>query len=327
MKTFELYQQWGSLDLAIEAHQLLRGETGRELPGVKEKVESFDYGKVTTITITDSTGEQLMGRQKGTYITLEVPAIRENNRPLHKEIAEVMAAKLSSLVNLTPHASVLIVGLGNWRATPDALGPQVVEHVLVTRHLHRYAPEELREGMRPVSALAPGVLGIAGVETAEIVKGVVEKTQPDLVIVIDALAAANINRIGTTIQMADTGISPGSGLGQKRAALNKDYLGVPVIAIGVPTVVHAGTIARESITALVEALKENEVTASLYRNANPILIENIMGEVLAAYSGNLVVTPKEIDELIKNISLLLALGINRALHPAISEEEMALYVN
>ena len=210
------------VDLALEAHDIVRGETGREIPGVIVDREKYENVNVTIVKIVEENAEQLMGKPRGTYITIEAPALRDNNRDAQQEVAEVLAQKLKSLFNLPENANILLVGLGNWNATPDALGPRVINQSMVTRHLYKYAPEELQGGMRSVSAIAPGVLGITGIETAEIIKGVVEKIVPELIIVVDSLAAGSVDRIATTIQIADTGISPGSGIGNKRYQFRND---------------------------------------------------------------------------------------------------------
>lgn len=326
MKKSEVYKKLGVLDLAVEAHDIIRGETGREVNGVLEDVENLKHAKVTTITIKDPMAEKIMGRPRGTYITIDAPEIRQNNRVVAKEISQIFAQKLTEILKLNDNNSVLLVGLGNWHATPDALGPTVVEKILVTRHLHQYAPEELIGGLRSVSAISPGVLGITGIETAEIIKGVVEKSKPDLIIVIDSLAAASVDRIASTIQMADTGISPGSGLGNKRAGINQETMGVRVIAIGVPTVVHAGIIASSAIDMFMDEVESNPNVSQLIKNLNPIIMDNIMNKVMEPYSGNLVVTPKEIDDLINNTAMIIADGINQALHPAVNPDDFALYL-
>ncbi|MHB9094437.1 MAG: GPR endopeptidase, partial [Eubacteriales bacterium] len=157
--------------MALEAHDIVRGETGQEIPGVKMDKQSFEHAQVNIIQVMDESAERMMGKPIGTYITIDAPEIRQNNKQIHNEIAEVLAKQLSTLLQIGPDASVLIVGLGNWNATPDALGPRVVNYTFVTRHLKKYAPQDLAGGLRPVSALAPGVLGITGIETAEIIKG------------------------------------------------------------------------------------------------------------------------------------------------------------
>ncbi|OPY57366.1 MAG: Germination protease precursor [Pelotomaculum sp. PtaU1.Bin035] len=316
-----------NVDLAIEAHDLARGQTGREIPGVIVDREKYENSSVTIVKVIEEQAEQLMGKPRGNYITIEAPVLRENNRLAQQEVAEVLAKKLTSLFNLPESANILLVGMGNWNATPDALGPRVIDQSMVTRHLFKYAPEELSDGMRPVSAIAPGVLGITGIETAEIIKGVVEKIQPELIIVVDSLAAGSVDRIATTIQIADTGISPGSGIGNKRAGVNRESMGVPVIAIGVPTVVHAAVIAQVTVEQFLEQLKTNPVLEQIYKNLRPDFTQQVINQVLQPFAGNLMVTPKEIDALILNISKIVAGGISMALHPSISFDEYNLYLN
>lgn len=324
----DFYKAFGiHVDLAVEAHDIVRGETGREIPGVIVDREKYENASVTIVKVVEESAEQLMGKPRGNYITIDAPALRDNNRQAQQEVAEILAQKLTSLFNLPENANILLVGLGNWHATPDALGPRVVDHSMVTRHLYKYAPEELRGGMRSVSAIAPGVLGITGIETAEIIKGVVEKIQPELIIVVDSLAAGSVDRIATTIQIADTGISPGSGIGNKRAGINKDSMGVPVIAIGIPTVVHAAVIAQVTVEQFLEQLKTSPMLYQIYKNLRPDFTQQVINEVLQPFAGNLMVTPKEIDALILNTSKIIAGGISMALHPSIGPEEYNMYLN
>jgi len=324
----DLYRSLGiKIDMALEAHDIVRGDTGQEIPGVQQQKQSFEHAEVTVIRILDASAAQVMGKPVGTYITIDAPAIRENNKQIHNEIAEVLAKQLSSLLNLTHDASVLIVGLGNWNATPDALGPRVVNYTLVTRHLKKYAPQDLSGGLRPVSALAPGVLGITGIETAEIIKGVVEKTRPDLIIAIDALATQSTDRIATSIQLADTGISPGAGIGNQRMGINKETMGVPVIAIGVPTVVNAAVIAQGALDRFMQQMATNPVVRDTVKNINPITIQEIVKSVLGPYSTNLMVTPKEIDDLIQSLGKIIAGGISIALHPSVDPQEFHMYLH
>jgi len=316
-----------NVDLAVEAHDLVRGQTGREIPGVIVDREKHENSSVTTVKVVEEQAERLIGKPRGNYITIESPALRENNRLAHQEVAEILARKLSSLINLPENANILLVGLGNWNATPDSLGPKVIDHSMVTRHLFKYAPEELSEGMRPVSAIAPGVLGITGIETAEIIKGVVEKIQPELMIVIDSLAASSVDRIATTVQIADTGISPGSGIGNKRAGINRESMGIPVIAIGIPTVVHASVIAQVTVEQFLEQLKINPVLNQIYESLRPDFTLQVINNVLQPFAGNLMVTPKEIDTLILNTSKTIAGGISMALHPAIDFDNFNIHLN
>jgi len=326
----EFYKYFGiSVDLAIEAHDIVRGQLGREIPGAVVDKEKYKHCVVTTVKILQDKAVQLIGKPKGNYITIESPALRDNDRSAQQEVAEVLARKLAELLNIPENANVLLVGLGNWHATPDALGPRVIDKSMVTRHLYHYAPDEIKDGMRSVCAIAPGVLGLTGIETAEIIKGVVEKVQPELIIVVDALAAGSVERIATTIQIADSGISPGSGTGSgiSRSGINAESMGVPVIALGVPTVVHAAIIARSAIDKFLEQIQETPVLDQIYKSMRPDFLQSLIENILRPYSSRLVVTPKEIDSLILNISKVVAGGISMALHPSISHEEYTMYLN
>ncbi|MCL6557837.1 MAG: GPR endopeptidase [Firmicutes bacterium] len=313
------------LDLAVEAHELVRARTGAEIPGVTVEKENFPYAVVTTVRIETEEAERMMEKPRGTYITVDAPAIRENDRAVHQQIAELLGKKLNTLIqnlSLPQGASVLVVGLGNWHATPDALGPRTVDYTLVTRHLYRYAPQHVRQGMREVSAFAPGVLGVTGIESAEIIQGVIEKVRPHLIITIDALAARNVERITTSIQLADTGISPGSGVGNDRTGINRETMGVPVIAIGVPTVVHAAFIANDAMERLWQELNKNPNMQRVYKALHPELIQSVVDNLLKPFGGQLMVTPREIDVLIQNTARIVVNGMNAALHPGISSEEL-----
>lgn len=328
MKKSELYKVMGiNLDLAVEAHDLLRGDTGQEIPGVKMEETPFEYGTVKTVTIMNEQGAAIMGRLPGSYVTLESPSIRENNKMVHKTIGEIFAEKLKEILPLQDDSTILIVGLGNWNATPDALGPKVVEYSMATRHLFHYAPEELRQGLRPVCILAPGVLGLTGIETAEIIKGTVDRIKPDLLIAIDALAAGSVERINSTIQVATTGINPGSGIGNKRLAINQETMGIPVIAIGVPTVVHAGIIAHQAMEKLFSHLQTTPSLQTVYQGLQPVAIQQLINQVLEPFGGQLMVTPKEIDEQITNTAKIIAMALAMALHPGMPPEEVEHYLH
>ena len=326
----KFYKYFGiSVDLAVEAHDIVRGQLGREIPGAIVDKEKYEHCTVTTVRIVEDSAVELMGKPKGNYITIESPALRDNERNAQNEVAQILSRKLSELINVPENATVLLVGLGNWHATPDALGPRVIDKSMVTRHLYRYAPDEIKNGMRPVCAIAPGVLGLTGIETAEIIKGVVEKVQPELIIVVDALAAGSVERIATTIQIADSGIRPGSGtgLGINRLGINAESMGVPVIALGVPTVVHAAVIARSAIDKFLEQIQKTPVLDQIYKSMRPDFLESLIENILRPYASRLMVTPKEIDTLILNISKVVAGGISMALHPSISHEEYTMYLN
>ncbi|MDI3310477.1 MAG: GPR endopeptidase [Thermoanaerobacterium sp.] len=312
-------------DLAVEARELYKGGQAGEIPGVLVDESQDDGIKIVKVSILDDDGAKTMGKPIGDYITIEAPDLKYRDIELEGKVAQKLADVIKKISNVNVNMKVLVIGLGNWNVTPDALGPKAIENIVVTRHLKELAPLQFGENICSVSAMAPGVLGITGIETAEIVKSVVDKIKPDLVITIDALASRRVERLATTIQISNTGISPGSGIGNKRSAINVESLGVPVIAIGVPTVVDAATIANDTIEHLETALKNNVESGSpLYnvlKNMNDEDKYALIKEVLSP-EENLIVTPKEIDLLIKNISSILSRGINLALQPNLTVDEM-----
>ena len=313
-------------DLALEAREMVNTTVSEEIPGVVVETVEEDEVVITTVNITTPEAERIMGKNQGTYITIEAQGLRYKNTPLQEKIMKKLGQKLVGLVELPKNAMVLVIGLGNRNITPDALGPRAVEKIVVTRHLQEMLSPELKGGVRSVCAIAPGVLGITGMETTEIVQGIVSKIKPDLVIAIDALAAASSRRVLTTVQLANTGISPGSGVGNKRFGLNKHSLGVPVIAIGVPTVVHASTIAMDTI----DVLQEHAPFARYFKSMEHLSEEDrrtIVGQVLPELLSDLMVTPKEVDRFIEDIGVVVAGGINQAMHPNIDYENIHRYLH
>ncbi len=327
MNKSELFRQLNiNVDLALESHELVRGEAGEEISGVTMDVENYPKAKVTTIVIKTEQGAEEMGKPIGTYITIEAPELRENNYLVHKEITEILSEQLNLLMHLQDESSILLVGLGNRNATPDALGPEVIDKSLVTRHLFQYTPKEIQGQLRKVSAIAPGVLGITGIETAEIIRGIVEHVNPDLIIAIDALAAGSLERIATSIQISDTGIQPGSGVGNRRKGINQETLGCKVIAIGVPTVVNAAIIANSCLEALLDQLKTSPTLYQLYKGLSEDVLTKILAEVLYPFNENLMVTPKEVDTLIDSTAHIIAGALGLSLHPGIDKENYEMYI-
>jgi len=320
-------------DLALEAREMYRenAQQESEIPGVQVEKEGDQEIIITRVKITSTDGEKALGKPMGSYITLEIPRLRERDQDLYEDTCRALAKELYNIIKIDKKSNVLVVGLGNWNVTPDALGPKVVSKLMVTRHLLEHIPEQIDEGVRPVCALAPGVLGLTGIETSEIIKGVVDKVKPDLVIAIDALASRRMDRVSTTIQIADTGINPGSGVGNKRMGLTKETLGIPVIAIGVPTVVDAATMANDTIDLVIDTIQKQveqgskfyEILKNMDKNEKYALIQ----EVLSPYIGNLMVTPKEVDAIIDDVSKIIANGINIALHEGIGLDDVNRYVN
>lgn len=316
-------------DLAIEARELAGG---KELSGVRVDTEKSDEITISRVRIENEAGAEAMGKPIGYYVTLEVPRLKEKDPELAEEVSKNLAEELKEMINLPVDATILVIGLGNWNVTPDSLGPKVVSRLIITRHLMEMMPDKFntKKGIRPVCALAPGVLGLTGIETGEVIKGVVEKVKPQLVIAIDALASRSMERISSTIQIADTGVYPGSGVGNRRMGITKETIGVKVIAIGVPTVVDAATMANDALDMLIgQFTRQAKPGSEFYKmlmNLDKEEKYKLIQEVLSPFVGQLVVTPKEIDSLIENISRTLAGGLNLAFHPGISYEEVSTFL-
>jgi len=320
-------------DLALEAHDLA-SPAGQAIPGVHTSSEEKDGIRISIVDITSEEGSRAIGKLPGHYITLEVPELRRKDSGLQDRVATVFAQEFESFLhklNIGPNAKVLIIGLGNWNVTPDALGPIVVENIMVTRHYFELMPGQVSPGYRPVSAVAPGVLGITGIETSEIVQGIVEKSRPDLVIAIDALASRSLERVNTTIQIADSGIHPGSGIGNKRKGLTLETLGVPVIAIGVPTVVYASTIVNNAFDMMHHHFRQQTSNTGQILGLLDNMQENerleLVREVLNPLGHDLLVTPKEIDQFIEDIANIIASGLNAALHEAVDADNVSAYTH
>lgn len=326
-------------DLAIEAHEIFmnssqakeQAQDNQLPPGVEIENAGNQDVKITRVRVTSPTGEAAIGKPMGNYITLEVPELKNNDEDINKRTIDMMAKELSALLNLNEKSTTLVIGLGNWNVTPDALGPKVISNLMVTRHLLQYVPEHVDEGVKPVCALSPGVLGITGIETGEIVKGVVERIKPDALIAIDALAARSMERVSTTIQIADTGIAPGGGVGNKRMELSKATLGMPVIAIGVPTVVDAATLTNDAMDLVIDSLiKEAPADSDFYttlKNVNREEKYELIKQALNPFIGHLIVTPKEIDDIITRVSKVVANGINMAIHKGLSPQDVERYIS
>lgn len=313
-------------DLALEAREAVSRRVQTDVPGVAIETETEDDIIVTRVRITTPEAGRRLGKAPGDYVTIEAPGLRYKNTPLAEKVMQRLATELCMLTKLSQeNATVLVVGLGNWDITPDALGPRVAGKVVVTRHIQDMLSPELKGGVRSVCALSPGVLGITGIETAEIIQGIVAEIHPDLVICIDALAAASTKRLVTTVQLANTGISPGSGVGNKRFGITEQSLGVPVLAIGVPTVVHASTIAMDTINTLVEHAPFARYFKSM-SDLTDMDRRTIVNQVLPDVWGDLMVTPKEIDRLIEEMANIIAGGINQALHPHIDYRNIYQYL-
>lgn len=304
-------------DLAIERRDLYRSANNieNEIEGIEtEREENNENITTTRVKVTNEKGEQAIGKPIGTYITIDMKNLKIAGNDEIQQASEIVTKELKNLIDkhTNKEGDILIVGLGNVYVTPDSLGPKVVKDIDITRHLLRYAPQYLEKDTRPISAIAPGVLGTTGIETMEVIKGIVENIKPKLIIVIDSLASKSIERISSTVQITDTGIVPGAGVGNTRNEISERTLNIPVIAIGVPMVVDAATIASDSIDLFIEKL-QNEAQSNEYLNQLKETNKyDLIREALIPKDYNLIVTPKEIDELIENMKDVVARGINFA---------------
>ncbi len=308
-------------DMALEARNIVRGDAKEEIPGVRVNESEGGGVAVTEVEIVEESAEKLMGKPRGHYVTLDVPTFKERDPDLKRRLMESLTDRLKSLIPQKVSQSVLVVGLGNWNATPDALGPRVIERLLVTRHLSQVVHDDIKDRMRAVAAVAPGVLGTTGIETLDIIRGIVKETQPDVVVAIDALAARNLDRLLGSVQIADTGIHPGSGVGNRREELTKSSVGVPVIAIGVCTVVQSISIAQEAVHMLADQLADDMTFYDILKQMAPSEQRGLVDEVLGSRFSGLMVTPKEIDVLIDDMADVLAEALNRALQPELGADE------
>ena len=288
-------------DLAIERKEIIDEESGKTGAPDGVAVEKADYGddvKVTRIEITSRAGEMRMQKPMGNYITIEADGILEERDGIKDKVENVIAAELKKLIKFHYYLNVLVVGLGNTTVTPDALGPEAASKIRVTNHLFDMFEADGDDEMSRVSCLVPGVTAATGLETAEIIKKTAELVKPEVIIVVDSLAARNIERVSTTIQIFDTGISPGAGMGNKRTGINSETVGARVVAIGVPTVIDATTIIRDALADNIDSAEKVE-------------------KYIEEYDRHMIVTSTDIDMLIKDFSDIIANGINKTLHPGI----------
>ena len=298
-------------DLALEATESVRKRASGQMRGVSiDEYDVMEDVHISKVVILSKNAAKSMGKPMGTYITLEAPALQESDEDYHRDISEELARQLRDVLpDINEEKSILVVGLGNRDVTADSLGPCTVDNLFITRHIIReYGRQAYRASkIHQISALVPGVMAKTGMETAEIIKGVIKETTPDIVIVIDALAARSTRRLNRTIQITDTGIHPGSGVGNHRNALTKESLGVPVIAIGIPMVVDAGTIVSDALEKLSEEYDGGKASLDYFRNSADTQLHNMY------------VTTKNIDETTKRLSFTISEAINIALDMAQEE--------
>lgn len=289
-------------DLAVEAIE--NHKTAAALPHVRQSDRTLEGFAVHEVRILSEDAAREIGKPQGRYLTLELDALIRREEDAFPRACKALSTLLRELLPHPNDGPVLIAGLGNRMITPDAIGPQTADHVIATRHLVAQSPEVFAD-WRPVSALAPGVLGQTGVETGEVICGVLDRVRPAAVIAVDALAAGRLSRLLRTVQLADTGITPGAGVGSARAALNKETLGVPVIAVGVPTVVDGATLAHE-------------ISSQLGQPAC---------EALDDLSQPVMITTRDIDREVADISRMIGYAVNMALHPHLSVADIDLYLS
>lgn len=326
MKNFSPYT-----DLALEIAENIIQNNNNSIDGIEiiTKDASLNDTNVTIVNINNENGANEMGRPIGSYITIESSAIKTNDKLAHEELIKLLSDELAALINpakLSSDKPILIIGLGNKAVTPDSLGPKVIDDILVTRHIKSTLPGSIKDKVRNVAAIAPGVMGVTGIETLEVVKGITDSIKPQLIIAIDALAARKVSRINSTIQICNTGVAPGGGVGNKRATLNKSSLGTTVIAIGVPTVVDAATLANDTIDKLLcSMLSSVNDDSPLLDTLKDMQAEDryqLILELLDPYSENMFVTPKEVDAVIDNIVNIIANALNIMLHPGIEKDDI-----
>ena len=298
-------------DLAIERTNIYRKANKlEEIDGIETEENVIDENiKVSRVKILNENGEQAIGKKKGAYITIDLKVADETDI---QKASDILSNELKTIIqnHVNLKDEIMVVGLGNMYVTPDSLGPKVINEIDVTRHIIKYLPQYIDENARSVTAISPGVLGTTGIETYEILKGVVDNVKPKLIIVIDALASRSIERISSTIQISDTGIVPGAGVENTRQEISEKSLGIPVIALGIPTVVESAVLVNDCLDLLIEKM-QNEAKSNVYLNQlkEQDNYETIK-ETLNPQNYNMIVTPKEIDDLIEKMKDVLARGIN-----------------
>lgn len=298
-------------DLAMEAFE---NAEGGALPGVRVSHWEENGVEVTEVLVTDNEAARQLGKPKGSYLTLEAPLLKERDPDARLAVSSLLAEELGRVLPKGDAAApILVVGLGNRNITPDSLGPGVVDRTLVTRHMLGGAREGIQ--MKSVCAVAPGVLGVTGIESMELVEALVKAVEPRAILCVDSLAARDSRRIGSTIQLTDTGIQPGAGVGNHRKPLTEATVGRPVISVGMPTVVYAATLARDAFAWLNAQSGDGE--------DHEAALEDMEKTLLAGELGEMIVTPREIDSLIEDAAGVIAGAINRALQPSLSDAEIA----
>ena len=304
-------------DLAVERTNIYKKANKiEEIDGIETEEDDIDENiKVSRVKITNENGEQAIGKKKGIYVTIDLKDLKTVDETEIQKASDTLSNELKAIIqnHVSFKDDIMVVGLGNMYVTPDSLGPKVINEIDVTRHIIKYLPQYIDENARPVTAISPGVLGTTGIETYEILKGIVDNVKPKLLIVIDALASRSIERISSTIQISDTGIVPGAGVGNTRQEISEKTLGIPVVALGIPTVVESAVLVNDCLDLLIEKM-QNEAKSNFFLNQlkEQDNYETIK-DTLNPQNYNMIVTPKEIDDLIENMKDVVARGINMSL--------------
>ena len=304
-------------DLAVERTNIYKKANKiEEIDGIETEEDDIDENiKVSRVKITNENGEQAIGKKKGIYVTIDLKDLKTVDETEIQKASDTLSNELKAIIqnHVSFKDDIMVVGLGNMYVTPDSLGPKVINEIDVTRHIIKYLPQYIDENARPVTAISPGVLGTTGIETYEILKGIVDNVKPKLLIVIDALASRSIERISSTIQISDTGIVPGAGVGNTRQEISEKTLGIPVVALGIPTVVESAVLVNDCLDLLIEKM-QNEAKSNVFLNKlkEQDNYETIK-DTLNPQNYNMIVTPKEIDDLIENMKDVVARGINMSL--------------
>ena len=304
-------------DLASERRDIYRKANKlEEINGIQaEQQKVNDNILIERVKITNEEGERAIGKPIGDYITIDMKNLKIAQNEEIEEASKALTDELVKIIDkhIDKQGEILVVGLGNVYVTPDSLGPKVINEIEVTRHIIEYLPQYVEKGTRMVSAISPGVLGTTGIETLEILKGIVDNIKPKLIIVIDALASRSIERISSTVQISDTGIVPGAGVGNARNEISQNTLGIPVVAIGIPTVVETAVLVNDCLSLFIEKLQEEAKSNEYLNNLKEEDNYEKIKETLIPKDYNLIVTPKEIDDLVENMTSIVARGINMSL--------------
>ena len=305
-------------DMADERRDLYRkaNKLEEEIAGIECEEEERYGNKITRVKVLNEDGEKALNKKKGQYVTIDLTKVSNLGEEEKEKVEDIIAEEISSISEkylTSSEDEVLVIGLGNNDLVCDSLGSKVIENIEVTRHIKKYYPQFLKEGARGVSSFAPSVMGKTGIETLEIIQGVSDKIKPKLIIAIDSLASRSIERVNKSVQISDTGIVPGGGVGNERLGITSENLGIPVVAIGVPTAVETAVIVNDALDLFIEKLQDKAESNEYLNKLKEVDSYDEIKQILNPYDYNLVVTPKEVDELTENLAELISNAINFAI--------------